>query len=358
MPTPHLRQTVQTLLVVAPGLLALPDAVLERSTPLARLAAFAPDPGAEPAGIDAATAAVVGFRGATAPLAALGAGVDVAGEWVLHADPVHVQIGASNAVVTGRVDDLDADETGALVADIDKLVELESVHIVAASPDRWFALAAHDIAGAAVPVEAVIGRDLIDELRRNDVARTLVRIRSEVEMLLHDHPVNRARAARGATTVDALWFWGGGRLPVAGDATPVVAASAPPGRIGDLVAGIARVRRARVIHRSASSQGLGALFAAMDDASARRVESAPASPGVVLAAAGRIDDEAGALDFARGWLAPSLVRLEAHTIGEFVLVADGSGFAATWRARAPGIAARLRARLGGPRFEPPHVDRA
>jgi hypothetical protein len=34
-------------------------------------------------------------------------------------------------------------------------------------------------------------------------------------MLLHDHPVNRVRAERGAPAVNSLWLWGAGALPAA-----------------------------------------------------------------------------------------------------------------------------------------------
>jgi hypothetical protein len=36
---------------------------------------------------------------------------------------------------------------------------------------------------------------------------------SEAQILLHNHPLNAERAARGAAAVNSLWFWGGGRLP-------------------------------------------------------------------------------------------------------------------------------------------------
>ena len=36
---------------------------------------------------------------------------------------------------------------------------------------------------------------------------------NELQMLLHDHPVNQAREARGELPVNSLWLWGGGRQP-------------------------------------------------------------------------------------------------------------------------------------------------
>lgn len=35
---------------------------------------------------------------------------------------------------------------------------------------------------------------------------------NEIQMLLHEHPVNSAREARGAPTVNGLWLWGAGRI--------------------------------------------------------------------------------------------------------------------------------------------------
>ncbi|HCA27536.1 MAG TPA: phosphoglycerate mutase, partial [Betaproteobacteria bacterium] len=39
------------------------------------------------------------------------------------------------------------------------------------------------------------------------------RIGNEIQMLLHAHPVNAAREARGEPVLNNLWLWGGGVLP-------------------------------------------------------------------------------------------------------------------------------------------------
>jgi len=44
----------------------------------------------------------------------------------------------------------------------------------------------------------------------------LRRLGAEVEMWLHDHPVNNARSGRGEPPVTGLWFWGAGPSPVPG----------------------------------------------------------------------------------------------------------------------------------------------
>jgi hypothetical protein len=52
------------------------------------------------------------------------------------------------------------------------------------------------------------GVDPSDGLPRGASAGTLRRLGSEVEMWLHEHPLNAARLARGEAPVSALWFWG------------------------------------------------------------------------------------------------------------------------------------------------------
>jgi len=36
------------------------------------------------------------------------------------------------------------------------------------------------------------------------------RLQNELQMLLHDHPVNAAREARGELAINGIWFWGAG----------------------------------------------------------------------------------------------------------------------------------------------------
>ncbi len=58
-----------------------------------------------------------------------------------------------------------------------------------------------------------------DALPAGQGAAALRRLGAEIEMWLHEHPVNEARARRGALSVATLWLWGGG--------VPAVFAPAP-----------------------------------------------------------------------------------------------------------------------------------
>ncbi len=51
-------------------------------------------------------------------------------------------------------------------------------------------------------------------------AAYLRRLGAEIEMWLHSHPLNLARAARRQPPVSTLWLWGGGSATLAGSAAP------------------------------------------------------------------------------------------------------------------------------------------
>lgn len=67
---------------------------------------------------------------------------------------------------------------------------------------------------AAAPATTEPARMLLtsiaESLPAGEGAAALRRLSAEIEMWLHDHPLNAQRARRGAPTVATLWVWGGG----------------------------------------------------------------------------------------------------------------------------------------------------
>lgn len=56
----------------------------------------------------------------------------------------------------------------------------------------------------------VLGASITEALPSAADAPRLRRLSAEIEMWLHDHPVNQDRVQRGRLPISALWFWGGG----------------------------------------------------------------------------------------------------------------------------------------------------
>ena len=61
--------------------------------------------------------------------------------------------------------------------------------------------------------EDVLGDDVFAHLPQGDAGRRWRRLLNEAQVILHNHPVNAARAQAGRVTVNTVWFWGGGGLP-------------------------------------------------------------------------------------------------------------------------------------------------
>ena len=56
----------------------------------------------------------------------------------------------------------------------------------------------------------LVGRNLRDLLPSGPDGATITVLMNEIQMLLHEHPVNAERATRGLPIVNALWLWGFG----------------------------------------------------------------------------------------------------------------------------------------------------
>jgi len=266
---------------------------------------------------DAVIARMLGAAGAaTAPLAALGAGLDARGAYVLRADPVRFVAGRDDVLLAGRVDDLEPEDAASLVDTLNRHFASDGVAFHAARADAWFATAR-----AHVPVET-------DALRPNEPvgahlprgahAPTWRRWLSEMQMLLHEHAVNQAREAAGLAPATGIWISGGGTLPEAASShLPSIYVS--PGRAGDVAAGIARLAQLPVAPPPASF-----------DALVRDKDAL-----VVLA---KFDD-----DVERAWLSPVLAALTRGTIDFVSIVAAGSP-SRRYEAPRPSWWRRLRTR--------------
>jgi hypothetical protein len=90
------------------------------------------------------------------------------------------------------------------------LFESEGVALAWGAPLRWYA--AHEsLQGlASASLDRVIGRNVDAWLPAGPAARLMRRLQNEAQMLLHAHPLNEAREARGAMTVNSFWLSGCG----------------------------------------------------------------------------------------------------------------------------------------------------
>ena len=232
------------------------------------------------------------------------------------------------------------DDAVTLIALLNRHFATDTIVFAAPRPSTWFVRAATTPAIDTSPLDAVMGRAIYRHLAHGAEAKKWQRWQDEIQMLLHDHPVNQARETQGLAPVTGVWLWGGGRL--ADVAAPRARrAFAAAGEPGDLV-------RAFAILAGQAADALPPDFSA----TMSRME--PSVDVVVSLAPCNGDDDARR--FATAWLQPAVAALEDGVIDALELVADGRGTAVTWRAERPSRFARLASRWRAPEFSIPAAD--
>ncbi len=144
-----------------------------------------------------------------APLRALADGLAGAEGYWLCADPVELQIQSSQVILQPDVACSDA-EAQSLCAALNAHFSGEGWRFFAPHPLRWYVQTQVPGEVEMTPLRTAAWRDVKMLLPRGVDARRWQRLGNEVQMLLHQHPVNMARQQSGNPAVNSLWLWGGG----------------------------------------------------------------------------------------------------------------------------------------------------
>jgi len=324
------------LTLAVPDLLALDHGALAGAPALSTLAHYARKPETRCGTLDTFLLAHAPEAEpmATAPFAALGAGLDPGEHYVLRADPVSLVAGRNDVALAARIDDLSADETGSLIATLNAHFGRDGLSFEAPRPDAWFILTDATPDVTTTPLAVVRGAIYRWLPIGGDAARWR-RWLSEMQMLLHDHAANTAREARGRVPVTGIWISEGGRLgrtPQESDR----AMFAATGAAGDVARGLARARGSTAGATPTSFAALPlqtsaiAVVERMDAASVAQLQSA--------------------------WLGPAVAALERGQLESLSLLSDGHGIAAAWHASRPGWRMRMAAKYASRSFMPPQRE--
>ena len=133
----------------------------------------------------------------------------------LSADPAWVQpdMNGVRLLACGQLQ-LSMDEALALAEPLKPVFDEAGLQLEISTPDRWHLKLPADTAlpSFAAPEQA-LGEDLSQHLPAGAEGRRWRVLFNEIQVLLHQHPLNAQRRARGLAPVNSLWLWGGGSLP-------------------------------------------------------------------------------------------------------------------------------------------------
>lgn len=144
----------------------------------------------------------------------LAAGDAGEGVW-LCADPAWVEpdLNGARLLACGRMQ-LSEAEAAVLAEPLRPALEEGGMQLHLTAPDRWHLRLP---AGTPVPEfpapEQALGEHLLQHLPQGPQGRPWRILQNELQVLLHQHPLNARRRTAGQPPINSLWLWGGGTLP-------------------------------------------------------------------------------------------------------------------------------------------------
>ena len=135
-------------------------------------------------------------------------------DYYLQADPVHLTLQRDCFVLSDpKALSISASEMQALCAVLNQhFLEDGLVFELTPKPQLLLRLATAPHIKTSLP-EAAVGRNVFTFLPQGAEASQWNKIINEVQMLLHDHPINQQREAIGLPAINSIWLSGGGVLP-------------------------------------------------------------------------------------------------------------------------------------------------
>ena len=140
---------------------------------------------------------------------------DAADATWLSADPAWVQpdMNGVRLLACGQLQ-LSMDEAQALAEPLQPVFDEANLQLEISTPDRWhLKLPANTSLPNFAAPEQALGEDLSQHLPQGAEGRRWRVLLNEIQVLLHQHPLNAQRRARGLAPINSLWLWGGGGLP-------------------------------------------------------------------------------------------------------------------------------------------------
>jgi len=157
----------------------------------------------------------IGLNAAGAGLAALrlwGQTGERASTWMMAADPVHLQTRLDHLRVHALARQLQLADLRPLFDSLQSGVG-GAEYAFARIGDCGYLRGEQPVACSGVSADTVDGLPPDEFMPSGQGSESYHRLLGEVQMFLHDHPVNESRSALGLPAINSLWFWGGGIAP-------------------------------------------------------------------------------------------------------------------------------------------------
>lgn len=141
------------------------------------------------------------------------------GEYWFRADPVSLQQEMTNIYMLGNDNlTLSKDEAKAIIQALSPLMKKIVSEVEVIGQNGWYMQLQKASNFHSTPLNLMIGKSIISHLPDGSDKKFWQQLLTEMQMVLYDHPINTERSEQGKATVDSLWLWGAGCLPINCDA--------------------------------------------------------------------------------------------------------------------------------------------
>lgn len=253
-----------------------------------------------------------------APLTLTLDGGDPGDAYWLRADPVHLRLQRDQLLLADcSTFSISREEADEVIHALNEHFAHDGLQFLAPRAERWYLRVEREADIVTHALQQVIGGNVNALLPSGKDALRWHTIINEIQMLLHNHPVNAARESNGETVINSVWLWGGGTAP------PV------PGRHFSAVWSDDTLASALAAHAGIHSAALPGE--AGDWLSMPRPLQAPDTRHLIvldrLAAAARYGDvdrwRSEISQLNRSWLQPLVAAMRQRRISRIALVALG-----------------------------------
>jgi hypothetical protein len=144
-----------------------------------------------------------------------GAGAGTVSGWAL-AQPVHLATGMDHLRMAPLADAVPSPaEAEQIAATLRGHFPADVLDLADFVDGAWLVRSVEPLDCATHDPCALAGRNIHDYMPSGAHGGQVRSVMNEIQMLLHDHPVNQRRAATRALPINALWLWGFGRFDAA-----------------------------------------------------------------------------------------------------------------------------------------------
>ena len=135
------------------------------------------------------------------------------GIW-LRVDPVHVNADGNRLKLTDSSQfTLTQHDALAFAAEINSLLKPYNLELEVPCSTRWYLKFNDDYHLKTKPIDSVIGQNILPFMPSGDDKINFVQLMNDIQMILHDFPINTNREEEKKLPINSVWLWGYGKLP-------------------------------------------------------------------------------------------------------------------------------------------------